>query len=83
MTLGLAGEVKTSPQPGRKPAGRNLSGLTSVDVKFGPDGNMYVDFGVFEINGQVPNAVPGTGVIWQVFRQRSERRIPRRDHEKD
>lgn len=55
-----------------KPAGRNLTGLNHpVDVKFGPDNCMYVvDFGVFETNGQVPNAVPNTGVVWKVCKQR-------------
>lgn len=58
----------------RKPAGRNLSGFNHpVDAKFGPDGSLYVvDFGVFEVNGQVPNAVPKTGMIWRIYRQRSE-----------
>lgn len=76
VTLDLAtGKVEDfAYNRSRKPAGRNLSGLNHpVDVKFGPDGSMYiVDFGVFEINGQVPNAVPETGVVWRVFRQRSE-----------
>lgn len=55
-----------------KPAGRSLTGLNRpIDVKFGPDNCMYiVDFGVFEINGQVPNAVPNTGVVWKVCKQR-------------
>ncbi|HHY76333.1 MAG TPA: hypothetical protein GX500_06150 [Firmicutes bacterium] len=76
VTLDLAtGEVQDfAYNRSLKPAGRNLSGLNHpIDVKFGPDGSMYiVDFGVFEVNGQVPNAVPGTGVIWRVYRQRSE-----------
>lgn len=55
-----------------KPVGRNLTGLNHpVDVKFGPDDCMYiVDFGVFETNGQAPNAVPNTGVVWKVCKQR-------------
>ena len=74
VTLDLAtGKVedfaynRSRKQSGQEPLGLNHP----IDVKFGPDGSMYiVDFGVFEINGQVPNAVPGTGVIWRVFRQR-------------
>lgn len=56
------------------PAGRSLFGLNHpIDVKFGPDGFMYVvDYGVYEINGQTANAVPGTGVVWRIMRQRSE-----------
>ena len=58
----------------RKPAGRNISGLNHpIDAKFGPDGSLYVvDFGVFEVNGQVPNAVPKTGMVWRIYKQRSE-----------
>lgn len=58
------------------PAGRNLMGFNHpIEVKFGPDQCMYVvDFGVFEINGQVFNAVPGTGVVWKICGQRSEYR---------
>lgn len=53
------------------PAGRNLSGFNRpMDAKFSPDGALYiVDFGVFETHGQVPNAVPQTGVIWGISRQ--------------
>lgn len=56
------------------PAGRSLTGFNRpIDVKFGPDQCMYVvDFGVFEVNGQVPNAVPDTGAVWKICRQRSE-----------
>ena len=56
------------------PAGRSLMGLNHpIDVKFGPDSCLYiVDFGVFEVNGQVPNAVPGTGVVWKICKQRTE-----------
>ena len=56
------------------PAGRSLMALNRpIDAKFGPDDCLYiVDFGVFEVNGQVPNAVPGTGIVWKVCKQRSE-----------
>ncbi len=55
-----------------KPAGRSVNAFNHpVDVKFGPDNCLYVvDFGVFEMNGQVPNAVPNTGVIWKICKQR-------------
>jgi beta-lactamase class A len=44
-----------------------------IDAKFGPDDCLYVvDFGVFEVNGQVPNAVQGTGVVWKICKQRTE-----------
>jgi beta-lactamase class A/glucose/arabinose dehydrogenase len=56
------------------PAGKSFSGFNHpIDVKFGPDGCMYVvDFGVFEAKGQTFNAVPGTGAIWKISQQRSE-----------
>ena len=44
-----------------------------VDVKFGPDGCLYViDFGVVEVAGDSREAVSGTGVIWKISKQRSE-----------
>ncbi|MEW6046085.1 MAG: serine hydrolase, partial [Bacillota bacterium] len=54
--------------------GRSLRGFNRpIDAKFGPDGSLYVvDFGVFEWNDRTPRAVRGTGVVWRIFRQRSE-----------
>jgi beta-lactamase class A/glucose/arabinose dehydrogenase len=59
------------------PAGTNLSGFNHpVDVKFGPDGSMYVvDFGVIESNGKTYKTVSGTGSIWKISIQRSELKI--------
>ena len=59
------------------PAGRNLSGFNHpVDVKFGPDGSMYVvDFGVIENDGKVYRGVPGTGTVWKISVQRSELKV--------
>lgn len=59
------------------PAGRSLSGFNHpVDVKFGPDGSMYVvDFGVIESDGKVYRGVPGTGAVWKISVQRSELKI--------
>lgn len=59
------------------PAGSNLSGFNHpIDVKFGPDGSMYVvDFGAIESNGKTYRAVPGTGAIWKISIQRSELKI--------
>ncbi len=56
------------------PAGRSLTALNRpIDAKFGPDDCLYVvDFGVFEISGQVLNAVPGTGIVWKICKQRTE-----------
>jgi beta-lactamase class A len=56
------------------PAGKSLSGFNfPIDVKFGPDGSMYVvDFGVFDSSKQTTNAVAKTGVIWKISKQRSE-----------
>lgn len=59
------------------PAGRSLSGFNHpVDVKFGPDGSMYVvDFGVIESDGKVYRGVPGTGAVWKISIQRSELKL--------
>lgn len=76
LALDLAtGKVETfARNKSGRPAGRSLLGLNHpIDAKFGPDDCLYiVDFGVFEISGQVPNAVPGTGVVWKICKQRSE-----------
>lgn len=59
------------------PAGQSLSGFNHpVDVKFGPDGSMYVvDFGVIESDGKVYRGIPGTGAVWKISVQRSELKI--------
>jgi len=70
-----SGELETfAKNKSGKPAGRNQEGLNHpVDAAFGPDGCLYVvDFGVVEVNGQAINAVPGTGVVWKICKQRSE-----------
>ncbi len=58
-------------------AGGNFFGLNHpVDVKFGPDGSMYViDFGVIERHGVLCQGIPGTGVVWKITIQRSELKI--------
>ena len=44
-----------------------------VDAKFGPDGCLYiVDFGFVGVSGDARKALPGTGIVWKVSRQRSE-----------
>lgn len=44
-----------------------------IDAKFGPDGCLYVvDFGALQVSGGVRTAVPGSGVVWKISRQRSE-----------
>lgn len=58
----------------QKPVGRSIDGLNHpIDVKFGPDGCLYIlDFGVIETSGSEAKAVPGTGAVWKVIKQRSE-----------
>ncbi len=64
--------VKLGPASGQGAAGRGIE--RPLDVKFGPDGAMYiVDFGVARVNfarikaGQVPYEFPpGTGAVWRV-----------------
>ena len=55
-----------------KAAGRLLNGFNHpIDAKFGPDGCLYVvDYGALEWQGQAFRAIPGTGVIWKICRQR-------------
>ena len=63
---------KLGPASGQGAAGRGIE--RPLDVKFGPDGAMYiVDFGVARVNfarikaGQVPYEFPpGTGAVWRV-----------------
>jgi glucose/arabinose dehydrogenase len=53
-----------------KPASRSNreGGLERpIDVKFGPDGAMYiVDFGVLQITEQGINPIPQTGAVWKI-----------------
>ncbi len=55
-----------------KAAGRLLNGFNHpIDAKFGPDGCLYVvDYGALEWRGQAFEAIPGTGIIWKICRQR-------------
>ena len=74
LDLGTGNVETFARNKGGRPAGRSLRGFNRpVDAEFGPDGSLYVvDFGVLEWSGRAQRAVPGTGVLWQVFRQRSE-----------
>jgi len=66
--------AKPGPASGQGAVGRGLE--RPVDVKFGPDGAMYIsDYGISRVNparaaeGQVPYEFPPfTGAIWRVTR---------------
>ena len=57
------------PGPASEQGARGMGLERPFDVKFGPDGAMYiVDFGVVEVNGFKRKWLPDTGIIWKVTR---------------
>ncbi len=74
MTINIdTGQIENfAKNKSNKPAGPAANAFNRpIDVKFGPDNCMYaVDFGVYETDGQTPNAVQHTGVVWKICKQR-------------
>lgn len=58
------------PGPASEQGARGMGLERPFDVKFGPDGAMYiVDFGIVEVNGLERKWLPYTGIIWKVTKK--------------
>ncbi|MBZ9731430.1 hypothetical protein LB467_17215 [Salegentibacter sp. JZCK2] len=58
------------PGPASEQGGVGMGIERPFDVKFGPDGAMYiVDFGIVEVNGLKRKWLPYTGIIWKVTKK--------------
>ena len=74
VLLESVAELNVMPGPASKQDARLMGMERPIDVKFGPDGAMYiVDYGIANINsargaeGQVPYEFPPeTGAVWRV-----------------